>query len=385
MKNIKTLTEENYDAIFSLSQFAFQYELSEEEMHDKKEEVKRHKVWGWMDGDNLAAKLHLIPLSCYINGKIFNMGGISAVATWPEYRRQGMVKDLLHHSLKYMKENGQIISYLHPFSFRFYRKYGWEHAFNELQLTLPINKLKKKWDAKGYVRRIQPDVPLLHHLYTNYAKSFNGMLERDEKWWEQRVLNRKHQIAVAYNEQDQAEGYVLFKVKDNVVKITELVHSNLNGWKLLLGFIANHDSMAEKVKMVVPENDKLSLLLDEPRFEQKLEPYFMARIVDVQKFLQEYPFAADEKFAVTILDDFFPENNGTYQVRAETGVNSVSHIQSHKGNGIQCSIQVLTGMLLGFKRPNDYHELELLQGDEAAVVQLERLIPENQAFFADFF
>ena len=385
MNNIKTLTEENYDAVFSLSQFAFQYELSEEKLREKKEEVKRHTVWGWMDGERIAAKLHLIPLSCYINGKVFDMGGISSVATWPEYRRQGMVKELLRHALHDMRANGQRISYLHPFSFKFYRKFGWEYAFNELQFTMPIDKLKMKWNANGYVRRIEPDFPLLHDLYTTYAKMFNGMLERDEKWWKQRVINKNQEIAVAYNVEDQAEGYLLFEVKDNVVKITEMVYTSLNGRKLLLGFIANHDSMAEKVEMIVPENDKLPLLLDEPRFEQKIEPYFMARIVDVKRFLQEYPFAGDGKIALTIHDDFLPENNGTYQVRTGNTENDVSHNNSGNGNGADCSVQILTGMLLGFRRPKDYYGLGLLKGNMSEVELLEQLIPAKQTFFADFF
>ncbi|PAV27864.1 GNAT family N-acetyltransferase [Virgibacillus profundi] len=386
MKNIKTLSEADHDAIFSLSQFAFQYELSEEKLRKKQEEVKRHKIWGWMEEDNLAAKLHLIPLSTYINGKEFKMGGISSVATWPEYRRQGMVKHLLKFALQHMKENGQTLSYLHPFSFGFYRKYGWEYTFSQKEYSIPLERLKRKWDWEGYVRRIQPDIPLLHGLYTEYTKKFNGMLVRDEKWWKQRVLTDKYQIAVAYNAKGQPQGYLIFNVKEKVFNVEEMVFKNLNGRKLLLEFIANHDSMVENVELVVPENDNLSLLLDEPRFEQKQIPYFMARIVDIMAFLKEYPFNNNGRIPITIKDDFLPENNGTYQLSIEDGKNNVTFLQSHGDhNGIQCSVQILTGMLLGFKRPMDYYQLGLLQGKENTVEQLENLIPNQQTYFGDFF
>src|SRR5690625_1180692 len=124
MTNIKQLTEKDYDQIFSLSQYAFQYELSYEELEKKKAEAKQHKIWGWMEGEEMGAKLHIIPLASYINGKTFNMGGISSVATWPEYRRKGLVKKLLSHALHDMKKNEQHLSLLHPFSFPFYHKYG---------------------------------------------------------------------------------------------------------------------------------------------------------------------------------------------------------------------------------------------------------------------
>src|SRR5690625_7337892 len=123
MTNIKQLTEKDYDQIFALSQYAFQYELTQEELEEKQTEAKQHKIWGWMEGEELAAKLHIIPLTSYIDGKSINMGGISSVATWPEYRRKGMVKELLRHALQDMKENEQHISFLHPFSFSCYQHY----------------------------------------------------------------------------------------------------------------------------------------------------------------------------------------------------------------------------------------------------------------------
>ncbi|WHX25420.1 GNAT family N-acetyltransferase [Virgibacillus halodenitrificans] len=383
---IQTLSRKNYEEIFALSQFAFQYKLSPEEMEKKKAEADRHTIWGWMDEDKIAAKLHLIPLSCYINGKEFPMGGISSVATWPEYRRKGMVKHLLHHALTEMKRNGQIISYLHPFSFAFYRRFGWEHAFTEQHYSIPIEKLKKKWETSGYVRRIKPDISLLHELYSKYAIQWNGMLARDEKWWEQRVLKDDVHIAVAYEENGLASGYIMYEVKENTVKVKELVHNSLNAQKLLLHFIGNHDSMAEKVTMIVPEDNHLPLLLDEPRFEQKTAPYFMARIVDVAAFLKTYPFTGEGEITITVDDSFFPENTGTYHVTIGERQNQVSFgDKQDSANGFHCTIQILTAMLLGFKRPYEYYSVELLKGEEAEVATLENLIPLKKTFLTDFF
>src|SRR5699024_1904683 len=129
-----------------------------------------------------------------------------------------------------------------------------------------------------------------------------------------RVLTKNYQIAVAYNEQDEPGGYVLYQVKDRVVDVRELAYNGLHEQKLLLNFLANHDSMAQEVKLTVPEQNNLSLLLDDPRFEQKLVPYFMARIVDVPKFLQSYPFDKEGRITFVITDDFFPVNTGSYQL-----------------------------------------------------------------------
>src|SRR5690625_6337379 len=76
-------------------------------------------------------------------------------------------------------------------------------------------------------------------------------------------------MAIEYNKKSQHEGYVLYEVKANTYTVKDMAYASANGWKLLLQFIANHDSMIEQVKMIVPENDNLPLLVDEPRLDRK--------------------------------------------------------------------------------------------------------------------
>ncbi|MFC4025602.1 enhanced intracellular survival protein Eis [Oceanobacillus longus] len=386
---IQQLYSKDYDQIFRLSQFAFQYKLTEEALIKKKEEADRHIIWGWMDKERLAAKLHLIPLSVYINGKTFKMGGISSVSTWPEYRRNGMVKQLLSHALNHMKENGQMVSYLHPFSVPFYRKFGWEIAFNEKHYTIPTEKLQRNWEADGYVRRVEADIELLHPIYSEFALKFNGMLTRDKKWWEQRILTEDELVAVCYNTNDEADGYMIYTVKDNLLQVEELVYNSLNSWKLLLEFIANHDSMAKEVKMTVSENDNLPLLVNEPRFKQENAPYFMARIVDVLAFLKEFPFeqVPGTSLVIHVEDIFLPENGGFYWINQMNGNTRVSHQHDNSTEmvDISCTVQQLAALLFGYKRPLEFYRAGLIQGNDETMVHLEKLIPDRQTFFSDFF
>ncbi|WP_153462989.1 MULTISPECIES: enhanced intracellular survival protein Eis [Sediminibacillus] len=386
MAEIQRLTENDFPEVFALSQFAFQFKLSDEERQKKIEETKHHKIWGWMEQGRLAGKLHLHSLSCYLDGKEFAMGGIGNVATWPEYRRQGVVKRLLHHALLDMKENGQMLSFLHPFSFPFYRKYGWELAFTNKHYSLPIDRLKKKWNGDGYVRRVQKDIALLDSLYSRFAQEYNGMLVRDERWWKQRVLTGNEHIAVSYNEQDEAEGYLIYHVNDDIFTVEEFVYLTLNGWRVLMQFIANHDSMVEKVEMVVPENDLLPLRIDEPRFPQEVKPYFMARIVDVPAFLKAYPFRrnpSSQPVHLQVEDEFLPDNTGSYRI--EDG--QVIHIEAENpgGHGISCSIQQLTVMLLGTKRPSELYTAGMIGGEPTEVELLEEILPVRQTYLTDFF
>ncbi len=391
MKELKRLGEADYKEAVALSQFAFQYRLSEEEQEKKIEEFRKQTVFGHKIEGKLAAKLHIFPFTCYINGKTFDVGGICSVATWPEYRRQGSIRALMQQALQHMREVGQTVSYLHPFSVAFYRKFGWELAFTNRYYTIPINHLKRDWAGNGFIRRIEVDIPLLHAIYTDYAKKYNGMLGRDDNWWERRVLKDPSQIAVAYNEAGEPGGYIIYDVKDQIMTVKEMVSNSLNEWKLLYQFIANHDSMAEKVTITVAENDPLPFLLDEPRFEQKNVPYCMARIVDALAFLKKYPYqmkeaTTSESIILRVEDEFLPENEGIYELKAENGIMNVCKLaEMQEDRGIRCSIQSLTAMLLGYKRPLSLYELGLLSGDIAEIEQFEKLIPGKQTYLIDFF
>src|SRR5699024_5456477 len=136
-----------------------------------KREAERHTIWGYDVAGELAGKLHIIPLSVLIDGKAVRMGGISSVATWPEYRRQGIAKQLLIHALKEMTRAGQIISYLHPFHVGCYRKYGWELSFVRHLCTIPIGQLNDRWQGKGYVRRKMDALSTLQTIYESYMQN----------------------------------------------------------------------------------------------------------------------------------------------------------------------------------------------------------------------
>src|SRR5699024_6411919 len=143
----------------------------------------------------LAAKLHLIPLSCTIHGTVFPMGGISSVATWPEYRRQGMIKHLLRHALHHMKKNGQTVSFLAPFSFAFYLKAGWGLTVANRRYTIPMAHFDRDGHDKGYVRRSHVYPPAVNAMYNTHSKTYTGMRTRDESLWNERVSKDRDHLA----------------------------------------------------------------------------------------------------------------------------------------------------------------------------------------------
>jgi predicted acetyltransferase len=377
-----------------LSQFAFQYDMSEEDRNERFANFQSEQSWGYFVDDQLAAKLVIHKLQTWINGVSFEMGGIAGVATWPEYRRLGMVKKLLVHAILKMKEAEQTVSYLHPFEFPFYRKFGWETYTEFRKYEIPKELIMNQFFTTGHMKRTT-DWLLLDELYKAYAQQFNGMLVRDEIWWKRYVIKKSSMSAIFYDEAGLAKGYILYKVKNKEMNVEELVFLDESARKGLWKFIADHDSMIDKVVLKAPSNDQLAFVLANPRIKQEVVPYFMARIVDLIPFLEKFPITEGldkHKLELHITDEYAPWNNGMFTIKwgssGKTKVKQIEASESQKTKNtpiLACNIGTLTAMFIGYQRPAFMQSIGRLQASDAAIELLEQLIPSRTTYLMDFF
>lgn len=388
---VTRLTEEYYKDAVHLSEYAFQNKVSTEEVERRTEHYRKyHELFGILDERELAAKLHLIPLEVYIGREKYKMGGIAGVATYPEYRRKGYVKELLQHTLKTMKDDGYSVSMLHPFSVPFYRQYGWELYTNRLVCTLSKHDLVRHEHVNGTVRRFQKEAHNedIERVYEQFAKRYDGMLVRSKDWWMHSVYSDLY-AAIYYTEHNEPIGYMLYEIKDFKMKVEEFVPLNCEARSGLWNFICQHDSMLNEVEIIVHEKEPLFYTLQEPRIKTETKPYFMARIVDVEKFLQQYSFASESAETEVILhisDSFADWNNKTVVCKSgEVVVLNKEEAKQLQDKGLQVNINTLSAMLLGYKRPLELYEIGCIVGEEQAIQQLESLITPRQPFLYDFF
>ncbi len=374
-----------------MSSFAFQYELDPAKVEKWMALLDSNQMWGAYVDDTLAAKMTILDLQTWFQGKAFDMGGIAGVVTWPEYRRGGLVAKLLSHGLRAMREKGQTVSFLHPFQFSFYRKYGWETYTEYKSYEISVHQLPKLGSQPGRIVRTGHDIKLLNEIYAAYASRYNGMLIRNESWWQHRIFgNTQGTVAVYYDAENQPAGYVYYHVKDNILKVHELVYLHHGAYLALWRFLADHDSMLEKLVMQAPANDKLPFLLDNPRIKQEIVPYFMVRIVDVAGFLTKYPFASGAEWSLQleVKDEQAEWNNGWFLLQVdESGTARVSTIAgaSPELPAASCTIQTLAAMLTGYQRPSFLMDIGRLSGTMEVCESLERLIPARQPYLSDFF
>lgn len=396
---IRQLKSEEFEERMRLSEFAFQYKISPERLEEERRNFRPEEHWGAFDEQGrLLSALVLIPFEIYVEGRTMLMGGLAGVASWPETRRGGNVAKLLARSLEVMREQGQTISMLHPFYFPFYRKFGWEFTVERKRYEIEMALLPKPKESAGYVARVEKEAAAIEALYNDFASGYNGMLKRSEEWWRRRVLNRDGIVAVWHDDSGSAKGYIFYEVMNRTMTVHDWAWADDEARNGLLHFIANHDSMADRVSVTVPADDDLAFLLPDPRFKQELVPYFMTRIVDAEALLRQYPFRqaeCEEELTLDIEDSHAPWNDGRFRIAF--GADGTARVlrsperpeidlgAGRATNAASCDIQALAAMLLGNRRPLRLHEAGLLRGTREAAELLERRVPVRPSYLADFF
>ncbi|MBU5585098.1 GNAT family N-acetyltransferase, partial [Enterococcus sp. S181_ASV_20] len=72
----------------------------------------------------------------------------------PEYTGEGIMSRLMKKSLLRMKEKGQSLALLYPYSIPLYRKFGWEIISSKISYQIMDRQIPANRTAEGKVQRV---------------------------------------------------------------------------------------------------------------------------------------------------------------------------------------------------------------------------------------
>ncbi|SDG93626.1 Predicted acetyltransferase [Alteribacillus persepolensis] len=386
---IRPLRESEIEQSLELNAFAFQYELNDKVREKHKQLMKNVHTWVAADKDTLLAKLHLLPSEVFVGGEKMKMGGVTWVATWPEARRHGLIRELIDVSLEEMNKQEYTLSFLYPFSIGFYRKFGWELFADTISWKLTNAQLPKKSGIMrgSFARACIDDWHVLNAVYQEAASSYNGMVVRDEWWW--RHVHRKTnnaQIVIYQNEQGRETGYLIYSVASRKMTVHEYIALDEITREEIWKFIANHDSMIDELEVKPPVDDPSRFLLPDPKIEESRKSYFMARIVNVQRFFEQYPFSLEEgqSIVLTIYDDQCSWNCGTFHISAGKGQNNVEFIQNSK-RALTMDVKTAAAVFLGYLSAEQAQRTGQITGEAEEAEVFQQAVTSSAPFIYDFF
>ena len=395
--HIRPVEEKDVDQFNELLSYVFQitesdieesgYESKREMIKSKRPILELSKVFGWFNGDQLVSQIAVYPCEVNIHGTLYKMGGVTGVGTYPEYAGHGLMKDLIKLALETMRADKQWISYLYPYNVPYYRRKGWEMMSDKLTFKIRDTQLPKTVEVPGIVERKEVDDPDVFTVYNQFSRENHGALQRTAFHWEEywRYENEESRTAaVYYNKSGHPTGVLFYWVAEEVFHVKEMFYLNQEARNGLWNFISAHFSMVYWVKGDIYKNEPLAFLLEDSQIKETIEPYYMARIVDVTEFLKKFPFKAfDQPFHFVVSDPVAEWNNGIFGLNYAKGEVIVSN--DPIGKAVQLDIQTLTCVLMNYRRPAYLARIERLHTDSDTLQLLETIIPDIEAYFGDYF
>jgi predicted acetyltransferase len=397
---MRKLTENDLEQFNGLLRYAFQITVDEllhtgwtEEqiMHAKKPILKNAYVLGWFYHDKLASMIVVYSMKVNIHDNICSMGGVTGVATYPEYTGKGLIHLLIKKAIEHMHEKGQSISFLYPYSIPLYRKHGWEIISDKITFTIKDSQLPKMRNVKGMMERVSLDCEDLLNVHDYFSMQHHGAMIRDELAWDEYWRWDSDDIiaAIYYNKNHKPLGYLIYYIRNDTFYIKEMVYLNSEARHGIWNYISAHYSMVNEVKGNNYSGEPMAFLFEDSEIIEKIEPYFMARIIDVREFILQYPFLVQSqnfKINLKIKDSIAEWNDGVFNVYWEdedTFCEKTDDI--HAANLVEMDIQTLTTMLMGYKRPTFLYECGRIKTEYYMLRILEQLIPVEKPYFSDYF
>jgi predicted acetyltransferase len=300
---------------------------------------------------------------------VYDMGGVGGVSSLPASRGKGYAGHCLKFALEQMKERGQPVSSLFPFSWNFYRQYGYEWIGTKRDYKVKTSSLPNSKETEWVRAATAQDTPGIVGCYTHYAHRYRGLLKRKEDRWNE-LLNDTDghfTFTFVYERDGKIEGYLSYRGgEEKETGLREFVCTSLRAYRGLLGLLRRHEMQTDAFTWSAPDDDPLWNIYYHWDIETKAEPITQARIVDVATAFADWRPATQERgsavFALT--DETCDWNTGTWRVEFEGGRVAIKRVQETPQ--LSMDIQALSQAFYG--APN----LLALRHAERVTVQDER-------------
>jgi len=351
------------------------------------------QVWASFEGDRMTAVIEVIPYTMLFDGHRVKMAGIAGVASLPEHRQGGAVRAIFAESMKAMRAEGQIFSYLYPFSHPFYRKFGYELGYvcNNVIFT---TKDFKKHKLGGNLKHFQKgdDIAPFFHIHEEFAKNFNLAVIRDEASFKKSIdkdsYATKQYTYLWLNDAGEPKSYLRFEPgrhdNETSMDVRRFEWLDREGLLGMLSMLDKHFNNYPYVKWEIPPTLSPDSLINEPwDVESKLKACGMNRVVDVERALPllKAPEGSG-RVTIAVTDDFLDWNNGTYAVEWSGGVLKAVRVEA--ALDVTVSVQILSQLMTGFLTPAMAQEAGAITIEKNAEA-LGRLFPVKPVYILERF
>ena len=255
-------------------------------------------------GDEVISALQMIPYPMTFCGNTVQTSYVSGACTHPDFRGNGVMRELLSQAFARMLRNGTHFSTLipaEPWFFDYYARMGYAPVFRystreftvpefipskEITVTAEINCQEEVYQ---YLNKKLTERPCcIQHTFEDFQVIIADLILGNGALFIARQENRIIGMAIVYRGEKQ-------------IVINELFAETKDAEHSLLHHIKQHTGCKEMLQLLPPDSSLT------------LSPLGMARIINAKEVMQLYASAfPEDEMQLEVLDKQLSVNNGYY-------------------------------------------------------------------------
>ncbi|HBG2115667.1 GNAT family N-acetyltransferase [Clostridioides difficile] len=316
-----------------------------------------------LDEGKIISSLQLNQYKLLLNSKVYNTSYVVGVSTLPEGRGTGYMSKVMKFTLNELYKKGQLVSILMPIDYRLYRRFGYEHCYDQIEYTINTDDLKNFKSSGKMIKSNLSQIDDLIRIDRAFLNEVNGNVLKDEHYYENLFKEIQSEDGFLYiHEGNEKDGYIVYFLQEGKMFVRELFYKNIDALKSMLKFIYNHNTQCKIVTISTPTIDKIRFILDNPKDSDiKIKPFMMGRIINVKKFIEDIDIEKDinSSFNLLIEDKFIDENNGLFKISIQNKKVSVEQLDKKGAEkpqedfDIKLDINILTQLSFSYMDVNE--------------------------------
>ena len=321
---------------------AFAEEASEAELEAEVPMLEPERLINAFDGERRIGSAGAFSLRLTVPGGDVGASGITAVGVLPEYRRRGVLRQMMTWLLDDAKTRGEPVAVLWASEAAIYQRFGFGNG--TLQSGFEVDRSRFVFGSplppsdRVRIRMVDVDegVRLAPPIYDAVRRHVPGSLARSEiKWrnfqmgdaeWMRRGNGPRYRAVLEVD--GEPRGYVVYQIKGewdgrgprNTLLVTDLVGLDPETEQRLWQWVSSMDLVATLRLMRGPVPNPLQLWLQEPRrLGLTVADGMWLRFVDVAAALAARTYAGEGSVVLELEDALIDSNAGRWQltVRAD--------------------------------------------------------------------
>lgn len=316
------------------------------------------------DGGVIVSTLVCQPRPVYMFGSPVPHASTGAVATVPEARCRGCAGAMMAECVRLLRAEGVWLSSLWPFSYAYYRKFGWEIGAETRDYSAPGRVFSELGDAGNVRLAVEADLVHVKTAYDDWAKGFNCLTQRNDIWWERVIPIRllAEPNLIVHETDGRIDGYAAYRTdsENKSIHVQEIAFLDAAHRRDMLAFLGGLEAEGT-VSFEAPADDLFLQEMPNPRLvNASVRSSFQFRVTDPPRAMEA--LAVDEsvsaRVSFAISDPVFDEG---WRFGVEVGDGTVTLTKPDPKRTLEMDVMTFARLYSGYLTAFDAWELGKLE------------------------